>query len=114
MALAAGFEVYGMCAAADESASVKRARLLVVLQSRAIVYVDTATACSALRELLRNNSYVYLKTNQACFGDQLWVHTTLAVEARARLAIPPNLRRTPLRLFATLEAGHTQPSAQSQ
>ena len=43
----------------------------------------------ALRELLRNNSYVYLKTNQACFGDQLWVHTTLAVEARARLAIPP-------------------------
>ena len=52
MALAAGFEVYGMCKQPDEPPSVKRQRLLLVLRSRAVVYVEPAVGGSVLRELL--------------------------------------------------------------
>ena len=53
MALSAGFEVYGVCREDGlvSSARKKRAQLLLVLQSRAVIYAD-ANAASTLRELL--------------------------------------------------------------
>ena len=40
-----------------------------------------------LRQLLRNHSYVFVKDN-GCFGDQLWVHSSIAELARSRLPRP--------------------------
>ena len=40
-----------------------------------------------LRALLREKSYVFVKDN-GCFGDQLWVHSSLAAQARQRLDSP--------------------------
>ena len=41
---------------------------------------------AALRQLLRDRSNSYLHTH-GCFGDQMWVHNSLAKTARTRLQI---------------------------
>ena len=41
---------------------------------------------AALRQLLRNNSYVFMVDN-GCFGDQLWVHNSLAPKAAKLLGL---------------------------
>ena len=39
-----------------------------------------------LRQLLRDNGYRYVK-DHGCFGDQLWVHNSLATKAAAALGV---------------------------
>ena len=41
-----------------------------------------------LRSLLRKNGYVYVK-DHGCFGDQMWVHSTMAEQAARVLELPP-------------------------
>jgi len=42
-----------------------------------------------LRELLRNNGYMYVQDLRCDFGEQLWVHASMAAHASAALDLPP-------------------------
>ena len=44
-----------------------------------------------LRALLRNNSYIYVRDNPGCFGDQLWVHSSMVETAQRALGLSEKL-----------------------